>query len=285
MANANDPYTVLIIGNGFDLNQGFKTGYKDFMESDFFKSIVENNKLARFLKSKQDASLTDNHKSLRWIDIEKELKQYSLFSEHRQGMRDDLKNDFIELKQKLVTYIKSIDTTKINKEAKSFEIIQDMVDKSSAYLILDFNYTDTSEQILKLLVPPDEIKNRIIKVHGSVQNENIIFGVEDGADLVLRDHDFLRKSHHLYFPAVDVFNNLQLPSKIIIFGHTLGITDTFYFEAYFTSTSEQGTRKDIEVYYHSEKGMDELFSRLRELTGENLTGLRMNNNFKPIKVN
>ncbi|MFR8357316.1 MAG: AbiH family protein [Parabacteroides sp.] len=29
--------TLLIIGNGFDLNLGLKTGYCDFIKSDYFK--------------------------------------------------------------------------------------------------------------------------------------------------------------------------------------------------------------------------------------------------------
>lgn len=35
---------ILIIGNGFDLNLGLKTSYKDFIQSEHFKDLVAKKK-------------------------------------------------------------------------------------------------------------------------------------------------------------------------------------------------------------------------------------------------
>ena len=60
--------TVFVVGNGFDLNLGLKTSYKDFMESHWF-SDIKNNSLVDYLRERQSLNL--------WIDIENELSAYS----------------------------------------------------------------------------------------------------------------------------------------------------------------------------------------------------------------
>ncbi len=61
---------IIIIGNGFDLSLGLKTSYKDFIVSDYFNSLLEkHNTLAIYLYKKQEIN--------NWVDIEKELTEYS----------------------------------------------------------------------------------------------------------------------------------------------------------------------------------------------------------------
>ena len=64
--------TVLIVGNGFDLNINFPTSYSDFMGSQYFNELIlaNDNWLAQYLnyKKKQDGN---------WIDMEKELGVYA----------------------------------------------------------------------------------------------------------------------------------------------------------------------------------------------------------------
>ncbi|MCK5738176.1 hypothetical protein KAH55_03300 [bacterium] len=61
---------VLIVGNGFDLNLGFKTGYTDFIKDENFKMLLKSeNDLAKYLNNKNNLQ--------NWIDIECELENYS----------------------------------------------------------------------------------------------------------------------------------------------------------------------------------------------------------------
>ena len=63
--------TCIIIGNGFDINLGLPTSYTDFVKSTHFNDMVKRgNELAKYLKSKFELQ--------NWIDIENELKTYSL---------------------------------------------------------------------------------------------------------------------------------------------------------------------------------------------------------------
>ena len=63
--------TLLILGNGFDLDLGFRTSYGAFMESQEFQNFQEATYLGKYLSDEQNKSKT-------WIDIEKELSKYCL---------------------------------------------------------------------------------------------------------------------------------------------------------------------------------------------------------------
>ena len=64
---------VLIIGNGFDLNLGRKTSYKDFYESKFCPKDYPA-PLIYHLNTKWD----DNLDEVKWYDLENELERYCL---------------------------------------------------------------------------------------------------------------------------------------------------------------------------------------------------------------
>ena len=74
---------VLILGNGFDLDLGLKTSYKDFWESNFCPKDYPA-PLIRHLNSKWG----DNLESVRWYDLENELYEYAL-----NGDKSDVVNE------------------------------------------------------------------------------------------------------------------------------------------------------------------------------------------------
>jgi hypothetical protein len=61
--------SVLVVGNGFDLNLGLKTAYADFLQSPHFNSLLGSSGLANCLKNVKDKD--------RWVDIEAELARFS----------------------------------------------------------------------------------------------------------------------------------------------------------------------------------------------------------------
>ena len=64
---------VLIIGNGFDLNLGRKTSYKDFYESKFCPRDYPA-PLIYHLNTKWDNNLDE----VKWYDLENELEKYCI---------------------------------------------------------------------------------------------------------------------------------------------------------------------------------------------------------------
>ena len=71
---------VLVIGNGFDLDLGLPTSYKDFIHSPFFYEFLENANILRYHRISIDEGnifkyLQRQLNLNNWIDIEAELKR------------------------------------------------------------------------------------------------------------------------------------------------------------------------------------------------------------------
>jgi hypothetical protein len=266
---------VVVIGNGFDLNQGLKTSYNDFIKSPEFINLTSlRNNLALHLKNK--------HQLNNWIDIENELKVYSVMGK-MENLNESYQREFKELCNSLISYLKRIDYSNLNILAPSYQLIQKITQKD--FLILDFNYTDTVSIMLQNLgFREREIESKLIKVHGSVKENQIIFGVEDDAK-IKREHVFLRKAFNNHFKSIDFENHLDQLTDLYFFGHSLGETDHTYFTKFFglgSLTHNKKSGKNIFLYYYGEMGYKQLFMQLDKLTEQKLTGFKQVNNFKTI---
>lgn len=261
---------VLIIGNGFDLNLGLKTGYSDFMNSSHFQELViKENLLAVYLNSKQ------NHN---WIDIEKELKNYSKNEANTHRIAKDFEDNYLEISNSLINYLKEINYSKINKESPAYRLIRNTV--KSNFSIIDFNYTDTTKLILKDIGFIDsEIVNRHFKVHGSVEEGKIIFGVEDSADL-RRNHVFLLKSYPIHYKAINFIREISRAVKVDFFGHSLGESDHTYFNYFFERCSNGNFNersKTLNFHFYGQEGYKSLHKELYSLTNSRVANFKQFN--------
>ncbi|MCK9372781.1 MAG: bacteriophage abortive infection AbiH family protein [Sulfuricurvum sp.] len=106
---------IIVIGNGFDLNLGLKTSYKDFFASDYFKSLIEeDNSFAKYLTYKNNLN--------NWVDIEQEIPEYSMAVTVADADHN-VEDDFIALKRALTDYLKEAQNAAISHESKAFEMI------------------------------------------------------------------------------------------------------------------------------------------------------------------
>ncbi|KKB59957.1 AbiH family protein [Parabacteroides goldsteinii] len=257
--------TLLIIGNGFDLNLGLKTGYCDFIKSDYFKKEVNNNnQLCKYLLNQQEL--------YNWIDIENELKKYSTETDSQPKQ---VKQDFKNLSASLIDYLSSLPYDKINKESIAYQIINDLCKMD--IVIIDFNYTPTT----KILYP----EKKIIKVHGSIENKDIIFGVEDMAD-IKKEHIFLKKSYNINFTPIDISNYLEISDSIIFFGHSLGETDHTYFKDFFffPGKSYNTPLKEVYISYHGNDSYDNIMMQIDTMSNQNLYEFKKSYNVRFINT-
>ena len=240
---------IIIIGNGFDLSLGLKTSYKDFIESDYFTSLLnENNTLALHLLIKKEIN--------NWVDIEKELTEYS------KQIKDDkskVKNDFKELKNALMDYLKEAQEKEINQNSKAFEMMKNEILDTD--IVYNFNYTNSVFKVAEILGISD-IESKHSYVHGSIENKNIIFGVEDNAR-INDNHIFFKKSYNPNFAESSIIrvlnsNNRNEKNNLVFFGHSLGITDSSYFENYFSSLTHEHNRSELKLYHFGEEAYDEM---------------------------
>ncbi|WP_195290839.1 AbiH family protein [Alistipes finegoldii] len=263
---------VVIIGNGFDLNLGLKTSYQDFIKSSYFEHLIgKNNALCIYLQSKLHLK--------RWIDIEKELSQYSYESEKIDRLK--FRAEYIELCDVLCDYLNSLDISKIDKSSYAYTRLKSTL-SSEDMLIIDFNYTKSVESIVKELDTP--CKCDIIKIHGKAAEHNIIFGVEDDARINPEDV-FLLKAAHKDYTTIDIGTHLKNSEGLVVIGHSLGQSDYHYFQNFFREQSSIIVNsKHILITYFQEQSRLEIMQSLVNLTNHSLSRLRTKNQFKMVDV-
>lgn len=171
---------VLILGNGFDLDLGLKTSYKDFWESEFCPRNYPA-PLIRHLNGKWG----DNLESVRWYDLENELHEYALNGDKTDvvneaersyllnhndyrinnqftylGVPDEF-NTLVEkgyiqivddrlVKRARVPYHEDFSLSVLERDKKAFQLIKDNL-RSFLYHIFDISYIKESLALNVLL--------------------------------------------------------------------------------------------------------------------------------------
>lgn len=261
---------IIIIGNGFDLSLGLKTSYKDFIQSDYFNSLLNQyNNLAIYLNEKQEIN--------NWVDIEKELTEYS---KKIQDDKSKVKNDFKELKNALMNYLKEAQEEEINQDSKAFEMMKNEILDTD--IIYNFNYTNSVFKVTEILgISNIEAKHSF--VHGSIENKNIIFGVEDNAKIKNDAHIFFKKSAHHNFTEsniIKILHNSDEKVDLVIFGHSLGITDSSYFSNYFDSLTSKNNNSNLKIFHFGEEAYDDMIYIIDKYTNHNLTDFKHYNDLE-----
>jgi hypothetical protein len=264
--------SVIVIGNGFDLNLGLETGYTHFVKSENFNSLVDSgNELCIYLKGK--------HELQNWIDIENELKVYSREIYNNED-RKPFKQEYLDLRQALCDYLNGLDLSKIDKTSRAYNIIESIRD---VVLILNFNYTDSLNYILEL----EGMANyTILNIHGRAKNNQIVFGVEDRARINDKD-TFLKKSTCTWNKMVDIDDYLSKDNIIIFLGYSLGETDHHYFDNFFHTACLRNTQmgaKQIAITHYGADGFDDIMRQVDTLTSNQIHKLRSNNELQTIDL-
>jgi hypothetical protein len=270
--------SVLIIGNGFDRNLGFPTGYTDFIKSDQFRGITQNG-IVEHLENEQDLN--------NWIDIENEFQRFSLRFTKKYGpdeKREVVKGWYLEIVNALIGYLNTIDYSKYDRNSEAFKLLQKLVGNSA---IFDFNYTPSVSLILKEL-GYDSNNYLHIKVHGKLEDKSIVFGVSDDCD-IYEEHNFFRKSTNKNYPAIDFTDEMR--SEIHIFGHSLGNMDYDYFKDFFTKVVNVYDDNDrfkynhtkFHIYYKGDNDRDAINDRLFDLTDNRLAVFKKHIQFNEIE--
>ncbi|MEY3996993.1 MAG: hypothetical protein RL344_1336 [Pseudomonadota bacterium] len=269
---------ILVTGNGFDLNLGLKTSYQDFVNSSFFKKLCDDkNELAIFIQK--------INKKNNWANIESQLKIYANQEDKLNKIdKEKLFNEFIVLKNALTTYLRDeecrflnlIDTGDSLSKTIAFDLVRN-AHKESSYptfgKIISFNYTDV---LLNYCYP-----GTYLYIHGSLVDNNIVFGVEDGG--VDPKFAFLNKSDHHAYGPVNLRDEVENAEEIHFFGCALGETDDTQFKPvfeYLTSRDSRSgfkKRKKIVFYVFGKEGYYSLRNNLLRHTKNRVGELKVNN--------
>ena len=280
-----NPLSVLIVGNGFDLDLGMHTSYKDFANSKLwpFDKKVYDKGLGYYLNHKKD---TEN-----WFDLERELANYALSLdkpslENETQIRHD-KGDFSIIIKKLKEFIKAEQDSlyMIENDVAAKKVLLDLI-KLPNYFVHSFNYTDI-ESICK--TTGNYISSgRVEYVHGSIANNDIILGTGDNTNLP-EEYDFLYKTSNKNYSSNNLAESLDYAQEITIFGHSLGENDFDYFKPFFQKISQNvgvnynkltNERLKLTIYTKDEASEIAIKRQLRKLTDNHLQGIYANCDFK-----
>lgn len=256
---------LLIIGNGFDLHHGLKTGYKDYalFLQEHFPNTLESIQSSEYF----DGECSDmfDYEDHFWTDIEGNLKfNYDLMLEesvggyypnlmeksdarwHKAEFDSEAKVKIIDTAfttHALVNWIQSIDVSKANESRK--------VKLFSNDVFVSFNYTETLEQFYK--VSPE----RILHIHGCISNpDSLQFGnpeqtpsvvrkkfedvygedefygmsIEPAANNYVALADSFSKDIDSNIPKLEEFLTGKNVDEVVIMGHSYSGVDKLYYE-------------------------------------------------------
>jgi hypothetical protein len=250
-------YKVLVVGNGFDLSAGIKTSYANFIASNNFCKNKD-----RYLFRHLNSASTLNG----WVDVEVFLKNYAFFlsgnpARVRQDFQEVLNipldmaryigqaksnffNDFVLLKNALVDYLQSEDIEdKIEFQNGVDSYFSENHLSDPFHAVLNFNYTSNS---LSTLFGLSDSRPEIIHLHGSLELNDIVFGVDDEFIDISNDFLFLKKSSH---PSYGNFPSLKLAAQhsteMHFYGLSFGETDNSHFRPLFEFLCSDDARVSI----------------------------------------
>lgn len=266
---------VLILGNGFDLDLGWKTRYKDFIQSEYWplRKKSPDCPMAEFLQKCINIDL--------WYDLESMLKYYAS-DEYIDGVanpKDEL--FFNNLIAGLTQYIREEEKKAIRKDSFAINVLNAVITNGYFSTIYSFNYTD-----LNLIARKADIQKPLVyeSVHGCVANNSIILGVDDHSEL--RDgYSYLRKVFSEYYTSHPIRYSLKECDEVIFFGHSLGETDYPYFSDFFSEQSRCKDRKDgkrITIFTKDHQSRFQILEQLRKMNQYQTEHLQNDNIFKII---
>ena len=256
---------ILILGNGFDLDLGMKSRYRDFMASEVWKKIKEddftasNCSLIRYLEKKNEIES--------WFDAETELLNYALQETEGTYASSD-PNDragFDMFRKGLKEYLKKEqDTFQLKRDSVAIKILEAIYRNEYFDEIFSFNYTDVGQLLNKTGIHWD---SKVTYMHGSLQNnDDIILGIE--TDLpISKNYRFLFKTNSRFYKSNSLIESMENANEIVFFGHSINGMDFPYFKDFFmkqVNPYEDTTRKYITIVTYDDDSLQQIKDNFRD---------------------
>lgn len=280
---------LLIIGNGFDLELGLKTSYKDFINSKVYEKYSEkisNHPLYKKNYNKyfdKDIPIFDYFKSIlniqNWIDLEMEIGK---LASRRIKEVDKSTGKYISIPAESTDYMMySFDMLRLclNEYILGLEIPHILHNFASEIMrILASNEYDNVQIVTFNYTPLDKVTGIDIKVpvhyiHGKISDglsPSLILGVQDDIEID-KSYSYVIKSHSPYYRSSRIIDLLEDADEVIFFGHSLGETDYPYFSEFFQSQCRRivpEERKKIRIFTFNEKSRLDILYQLRKMNNK-----------------
>ena len=266
--------TLLIIGNGFDLDLGLNTRYSDFANSKFWPF---RNRICGM-----GGYLNRHKKADKWFDLEDSMAKYCskpYLTILPQPLRTQIeRNDKIDddtLVNRLSDYLSSELDRVLNGELFSKDSVAASLLKSICTTIVPgtiytFNYTDL-KTIASALGSDVEVGCNPHYVHGRLIDHSIIIGFNERPE-IKEAYKYCVKSHRVKYSTTTLFNSLENYDSIIFFGLSFGDIDSVYFSDFFNKIVNGNLfDKYIRIVTKDDKSRQSIFSNLKRMTGSDFS--------------
>ena len=230
---------VIILGNGFDLDLGWKTSYEDFYNNQKgWKSFqTEEDDLFQFVIKNAPGN---------WFDFERTLYEYVQHRAKNPASKDIVQRDIQDynnsFKIPLMHFLSQAAKGEIKKNSHAYRLLTSFVDSQrdsvrilSSTKLYSFNYTPLLNVIRQI---DTEVKAKYTPVHGRIEDESIIFGFHDAPD-VPREYRPLQKSMDANYKSSNIVTESLKADHIVFFGLSLGYIDGVYFKNLFEQISNR----------------------------------------------
>ena len=256
--------TVIVLGNGFDLDLGWDTSYMSFYDKHKGWKMHKTNEddLFQYVIDKVPGN---------WFDFERTLHEYALHrAENPYPKNEDYKidrdiQDYNTFKTQLARFIAEGSKGNVIKESHAYRLLEAYVgvkkdkisDRFFPIKLFSYNYTSLSK-VLSEIDP--NFKVGYTPVHGTIDKNNIIFGFHDDLKILKEYRPLLKSMDENYKSSAIVAESLQAKT-IIFFGLSLGCIDGVYFKNIFDQISNfanpQMIKKSIVfITLNTESGSD-----------------------------
>ena len=274
--------TLLIIGNGFDLDLGLKTGYKDYVNSDkwpFKHCSILSPRLGSYLKRKS---------LVHWYDVESVMELYCSRTRLANKLRmnwksfaNKVREDDEKLRNGLVEYLIEAENGELKKESIAATVLQKCcVNCVNPATVYSFNYTDLEAIAQRLVI---ELNYSPKYVHGTLKNKDIVLGFSETKDVV-PELSFMCKSHRDTYSHTPLIRDISKFSNIIFFGLSFGEIDYGYFKDFFDGVCDgRYDKKFIRIVTKDEESRQSILNNIGKMTGK-IFDIRKHANFKVIRT-
>ena len=177
---------VIVLGNGFDLDLGWNTSYKQFFLTQYGSRAVTD----------KDDSLIQyiiNHagKKDTWYDLEKMLSDYCVLKSKEERTEQQLLDDnldYKELRTKLKKFIAEGTSKPADPNSFGYKILEKCIESAKKNpstqdfipSVFSFNYSDLGKVVSQI---DPKFKFSYHAVHGTLEKDNIIFGFNNRSDI------------------------------------------------------------------------------------------------------
>jgi len=266
---------VFIIGNGFDINLGWRTSYKDFVHSGYSPIHPVGSgscPMEEYLARKVEVE--------RWYDLECILREYAAEG-HESHRKADPKDEsfFNQLRESLTEYITQEEQKEINANSSAAQVLKAIVANGYFSSIYTFNYTNLCRIAEKVGIHSPQFDFKF--VHGTVYRNTIILGVDGHSDL-REGYAYLRKGNSEHYRSNHIRYDLQECEEVVFFGHSLGDMDYPYFSDFFNTQSHCINRRDgkrITIFTKDNPSRLQILEQLRLMNDGQIEHLQNDNEF------